>query len=48
LRGQIGRHAHDRGRPQGLAPLIDQTNHSGAFWQGRFDRLEDLLKRLDQ
>ena len=48
-----------RDRPQGreirytaqlsaLAPLIDWTSQMTGFWQGRFDQLEDLLKRMDQ
>jgi DNA-binding transcriptional ArsR family regulator len=32
----------------GLAPLIDWTTHMVGFWRSRFDRLEDLLKRMDQ
>lgn len=31
-----------------LAPLIDWTGQMTGFWQNRFDRLEDLLKRMDQ
>jgi DNA-binding transcriptional ArsR family regulator len=31
-----------------LAPLIDWTSQMAAFWQSRFDQLEDLLKRMDQ
>ncbi|MGH6679302.1 MAG: transcriptional regulator, partial [Bradyrhizobium sp.] len=31
-----------------LAPLVDWTSRMAAFWQGRFDQLEDLLKRMDQ
>jgi DNA-binding transcriptional ArsR family regulator len=31
-----------------LAPLIDWTGQMTGFWQSRFDRLEDLLKRMDQ
>jgi DNA-binding transcriptional ArsR family regulator len=48
-----------RDRPQGreirytaqlsaLAPLIDWTSQMTGFWQGRFDQLEDLLRRMDQ
>src|SRR5262245_19276012 len=43
-----GRQTHYSARPQGLAPLIDWMSHYGAFWRDRFDRLEDLLKRMDQ
>ena len=43
-----GRETHYSARPEGLAPLVDWMNFYGRFWQGRFDRLEDLLKRMDQ
>ncbi|MGC1712213.1 MAG: metalloregulator ArsR/SmtB family transcription factor [Methyloceanibacter sp.] len=43
-----GRNTHYRANPNGLAPLIDWIGHYGAFWRDRFDRLEDLLKRMDQ
>jgi DNA-binding transcriptional ArsR family regulator len=43
-----GRETHYSARPQGLRPMIDWMSHYGAFWRGRFDRLEDLLKRMDQ
>lgn len=31
-----------------LAPLLDWTKQMTGFWESRFDRLEDLLKRIDQ
>src|SRR5512139_1822159 len=43
-----GRQTHYRAEPNGLAPLIDWMDLYGAFWRDRFDRLEDLLKRMDQ
>jgi len=43
-----GRETRYRARLQGLAPLFDWINHYRAFWPERFDRLEDLLKRMDQ
>ncbi len=43
-----GRETHYSAEPQGLAPLIDWMSLYGAFWRERFDRLEDLLKRMDQ
>ena len=43
-----GRQTHYSARPQGLAPLIDWMSLYGAFWRERFDRLEALLKRMDQ
>jgi DNA-binding transcriptional ArsR family regulator len=43
-----GRQTHYSADPQGLAPLIDSMGRSGDFWRDRFDRLETLLKRMDQ
>jgi len=43
-----GRQTHYSAQPRALAPLVDWMSHYGAFWQNRFDRLEDLLKRMDQ
>ena len=43
-----GRQTHYSAQPQGLAPLIDWMSLYGAFWRDRFDRLEDLLNRMDQ
>ena len=43
-----GRETHYRARPQALAPLVDWMTLYGAFWRDRFDRLEDLLKRMDK
>jgi DNA-binding transcriptional ArsR family regulator len=43
-----GRSVHYSADPQGLAPLIDWMKHYGAFWRERFDRLENLLERMDQ
>jgi DNA-binding transcriptional ArsR family regulator len=43
-----GRQTHYSAQPQGLAPLIDWTSQMAGFWQGRFDQLEVLLKRMDQ
>src|SRR6266849_3730093 len=43
-----GRQTHYRAQPQGLAPLIDWMSLYGALWRDRFDRLEDLLNRMDQ
>jgi DNA-binding transcriptional ArsR family regulator len=42
-----GRQTHYSAQPQGLAPLIDWMSVYGAFWRGRFDRLETLLNRMD-
>ncbi|HEY6257433.1 MAG TPA: metalloregulator ArsR/SmtB family transcription factor [Xanthobacteraceae bacterium] len=43
-----GRETHYRAQPKALAPLIDWMSLYAAFWRDRFDRLEDLLKRMDQ
>jgi DNA-binding transcriptional ArsR family regulator len=43
-----GRETHYSAQPQALAPLIDWMSLYGAFWRDRFDRLETLLKRMDQ
>ncbi len=43
-----GRETHYRVEPQGLVPLVDWIGRYNAFWRDRFDRLEDLLKRMDQ
>ena len=45
---RAGRETHYSARPQALAPLTDWTSQMTAFWQDRFDKLEDLLKRMDQ
>jgi hypothetical protein len=43
-----GRQTHYSAQFGALAPLIDWTSQMAGFWQNRFDRLEDLLKRMDQ
>src|SRR5882724_10019610 len=43
-----GRQTHYSAQPQALAPLIDWMTLYAAFWRDRFDRLEDLLNRMDQ
>jgi DNA-binding transcriptional ArsR family regulator len=43
-----GRQTHYSARPGALAPLIDWTGQMARFWETRFDRLEDLLRRMDQ
>jgi DNA-binding transcriptional ArsR family regulator len=43
-----GRETHYKAQPQALAPLIDWMSLYGAFWRERFDRLESLLKRINQ
>ena len=43
-----GRQTHYCAQLGALAPLIDWTSQMAGFWQDRFDRLEDLLRRMDQ
>jgi len=43
-----GRQTHYSAQLGALAPLIDWTSQIAGFWEGRFDHLEDLLKRMDQ
>jgi DNA-binding transcriptional ArsR family regulator len=43
-----GRQTHYSAKLNALAPLIDWTSRMTGFWQNRFDKLEDLLKRMDQ
>ena len=45
---QEGRQNHYRAEVRALAPLVEWTGRMTAFWEGRFDNLEDLLKRMDQ
>jgi DNA-binding transcriptional ArsR family regulator len=43
-----GRETHYSAQPRALTPLVDWMSLYGAFWRERFDRLESLLKRMDQ
>ena len=43
-----GRQTHYSAQPAALTPLLDWTSEMTAFWERRFDALEDLLKRMDQ
>jgi len=42
-----GRQAHYSAQPKNLAPLVNWMSLYGAFWHDRFDRLENLLNRMD-
>jgi DNA-binding transcriptional ArsR family regulator len=42
-----GRETHYSAQLGALAPLVDWTSEMAGFWQSRFDRLEDVLKRMD-
>jgi len=35
-------------QPRALTPLVDWMRFYSSFWHDRFDRLEALLKRMDQ
>ena len=43
-----GRKTHYSAQPGALAPLLDWTQQMAGFWEGRFDDLEGLLRRMDQ
>ena len=43
-----GRNTHYSAQLSALAPLTDWTSQMTGFWENRIDRLEDLLKRMDQ
>jgi DNA-binding transcriptional ArsR family regulator len=43
-----GRQTHYSAEPAALAPLVDWTSRMAGFWETRFDRIENLLKRMDQ
>ena len=43
-----GRQTHYRAKLAALAPLIDWTSQMAGFWESQFNRLEDLLRRMDQ
>lgn len=42
-----GRETRYKAHPRALAPLVNWLSYYSRFWQDRFDRLEDLLKRMD-
>src|SRR6185295_15210960 len=42
-----GRQTHYSAQLGALGPLVDWTRQMAAFWQNRFDDLEDLLRRMD-
>src|SRR3569833_3327686 len=43
-----GRETHYSADLAVLRPLVDWADRYTAFWRGRLDALEDLLKRMDQ
>lgn len=42
-----GRQTHYSAQARALAPLVDWMSYYSRFWHDRFDRLEDLLKRME-
>jgi len=42
-----GRETHYQALPDALAPMVNWLDLYGAFWRQRFDRLEDLLQRME-
>ena len=44
---RAGRETHYRAQPDALAPVVNWLHHYGAFWRERFDRLEELLERME-
>ena len=43
-----GRETHYCAQPDALRPMVDWLDHYGAFWRDRFDRLENLLERMEK
>lgn len=43
-----GRETHYQARPEALAPLVDWITDYGIFWENRFDRLANVLERMDK
>jgi DNA-binding transcriptional ArsR family regulator len=43
-----GRYVRYAAAPEGLKPIMDWMAIYAVFWRDRFDRLEDLLNRMDQ
>jgi len=43
-----GRQTHYSAQLDALTPLTDWTGRMNGFWENRFDKLENLLTRMDQ
>jgi DNA-binding transcriptional ArsR family regulator len=43
-----GRETHYSAQPRALVPLVDWMSHYGVFWRDRFERLEELLNKMDK
>jgi DNA-binding transcriptional ArsR family regulator len=44
---RAGRETHYRADQAALAPMVDWLNAYGAFWRGRFERLEEILEEME-
>ena len=42
-----GRETHYSAQPEALSPLFDWMKHYATFWKTSFDRLENVLERMD-
>jgi DNA-binding transcriptional ArsR family regulator len=42
-----GRVVHYSADPKSLAPFVNWLDEYGAFWNDKFDKLENLLRRMD-
>jgi len=42
-----GRETHYRAQPEALAAMVNWLDVYGAFWRDRFDRLEEVLERME-
>jgi DNA-binding transcriptional ArsR family regulator len=42
-----GRETHYHARPEALAPLVDWIGDYGVFWRDKFNRLADVLDKLE-
>ena len=42
-----GRETHYQAQPDALKPIVNWLDQYGAFWRDRFDRLENLLNRME-
>ena len=45
---RVGRHTNYSVDPDGLRPLFDWIARYKAFWPTKIERLQDLLKEMDQ
>lgn len=45
---RVGRHTNYSVDPDGLRPLFDWVARYKAFWPARVEKLQDLLKEMDQ